>query len=400
MKYSWVAITWTGLEVEGRLLQNDYVTIKKNPGFLKPLGITSQRSYRPWLVQPAIEVWQEVVRKINRDSDHEAIGRSSQLTLKDKDSSEFGDYNFTIRFYRPGILCVEVKLKNELSGDISTLFDYRDLRLHAAACSVVDALIGIIISKTIYEYPLNNSFSAKPAMIYKVPVEEEKFSAWKDYNKDELVGLLINNREFQKSSPDLSDKVIDRNRDLDIKYAKSAFSMVSKQGVLTAYPYDTKDLGNQLKREHMRRFRFLEYALILQVFTEKYSKIRSEDSTTAEFLLFLCVPYLGESVNLPRSVTGSNTWKLLSEEFSLDRALESIETVSRDNSAEQEKYYTNVDPDFYDNLNYREIFYKATSPHRSIIRKDFLGFNLIKLAITVLFSLAALIFSYLRFVGP
>jgi CBS domain-containing protein len=399
MYFSWVALAWVDADLEDRITKSDFFSVSRNPGFLKPLGISTDRAYRPWLIKPSLEAWQEVVRKINRETTGKAEGRNSTLKLWDTGEANGKTYYFNIRFYRPATICVEVRLKEPLGTSPEEYFHLRDLKSHPSASAVVDSLIGIISSGDIRNYPSQNSYSAKTAMRYPVPVSEEEFPEWKNRNKDLLVGLLINNTLYQKSSPELSETIFRKNKELDVKYAKSAFSMISKQGVLTAYPKEGSDLAVDLDREHLRRFRFLEYALAIQKFVEKYTQIRSENRERADFLLHLCQPYLSENASFPKTVTGSNTWSILAQEFSLEKSVGHIESTLIDELNSKQKYYVNIPSDKYDTLSYLSEVQKRTRFHRNWLVRDFGDKKIVAWAITTITAIAGLtvaIFNYLN----
>jgi hypothetical protein len=397
MNYSWVVLAWIDPELEERITKSDFFVVERNPGFLKPLGIPSDRAYRPWVVRPRVEVWQEVARKINRETTGRAIGRTSKLTLQDDENSPTSTYNFNIRFYRPGTLCIEVKLEDSLGNTADEFFHYRDFQIHRSATTVVDSLIGIIGTGHTKGYPENNSYSAKAAMLFPAPVDDQYFPEWKTKNKDQLVGLLINNRHYDKASTELSDKIFEKNKDLDVKYAKSAFSMISKQGVLTAYPDKGKDLQQDLNREHLRRFRFLEYALAIQKFVEKYPQIRVQNRDRADFLLHLCQPFLSERTNFPKTVTGSNTWRILAEEFGLERSVGGLESAFIDEVEAKQKYYIEIPSAEYDAFDYLDKVMAATSKHRSWISRDFGDKKILPWSITTVVAIVAVVVATLNF---
>jgi hypothetical protein len=70
MLISWLVISKLEPDAYSRIINNDFVKISKNPGFLKPIGITTKQANSPWLVEPGIDVWQEIVRRINKDLVH------------------------------------------------------------------------------------------------------------------------------------------------------------------------------------------------------------------------------------------------------------------------------------------------------------------------------------------
>lgn len=384
MKHSWVVIAWISPKLEDTLLRSDVCSVEENPGFLKPIGITSERSYRPWVIQPTLEVWQEVCRKINHDSVGRAQGRSSLLTLSDNKSSPQRKYNFTVRLYRPGIICVEVQMRDEIGENPVDFFKNRNLSNHSSALLAIQCLLGILANGAIKDYSVFTSFSARPAMLYAAPTSQGGFEDWKKENKALLVGLLLNIEHYESSSDDFVDKILSTNKEINVKYAKGALSIVSKQGLLTAYPRQGSDLMRDIEREHDRRFRFLEYALVLQKFIEQYQQIRVADNIKADFLLFLSAPFLREDANLPRTVTGSNTWKILSNEFSLTRSLSSLESVHIEESKGQEKYYTKLNPEVYGSLAYMSAIRDVTKPHRNWVRRDQAGAKLLGLALAFL----------------
>ena len=111
MLLSWIAISKIEPDAYRSIGFNDFIKISRNPGFLKPLGITSERAYRPWVISPHIEVWQEVARRINRELNGSARGRSSVLKIVDAGHENERTVSFAIRFYRPNIIAVEIHLR-------------------------------------------------------------------------------------------------------------------------------------------------------------------------------------------------------------------------------------------------------------------------------------------------
>lgn len=370
MKHSWVVVAWISPELEDVLLKSDVCSVEENPGFLKPIGITSERAYRPWVILPTLEVWQEICRKINHESGGSAQGRNSLLTLSDDKTGQKSRYSFTVRFYRPGIICIEVQMLDELGDQPSDFFRNRNFHNHLSASLAVQSLLGILASGQTKNYPAIYSFSARPAMLYAAPTRQDEFEGWKQNHKALLVGLLLNIPNYEYSSEEFVNDILGANKEINVKYAKGALSIVSKQGLLTVYPVQGSDLLRDIQREHARRFRFLEYALILQKLLEQFQQIRVADKVKADFLLFLVSPFLRGDVNLPRSVTGSNTWKILSDEFSLSRSLSALDGVHIEDSKAQEKYYAKLNPETYGSLAYMEDIYKITRPYRNWILRD------------------------------
>lgn len=279
---------------------------------------------------------------------------------------------------------------DEMGEGAEDFFRNRELNNHSSATLAVQSLLGILATGQIKNYSALNSFSARPAMLYAAPISESGFEKWKAKNKALLVGLLLNIRHYKSSGDEFVETIFKINNEINVKYAKHAFSIVSKQGVLTAYPSKGSDLMRDIEREHARRFRFMEYALVLQKFTEQYQQIRVHDKVKAEFLLFLCSPFLREDANLPRTVTGSNTWKLLSNEFSLPKSLSSIEEVHIEESKNQEKYYTKLNLEVYGSLNYLSEVFRVTKPHRNWVLRDLGDKKILGLVITVLALLVAI----------
>jgi len=398
MKYSWVVIAWTDPELEDRITRSDYFKVKENPGFLKPLGIPSPRAYRPWVINPAIDVWQEIQRKINRETKGSAKGRSSVLDLKDEDGQAERRYVFTLRFYRPGTICIEVSLQNDIGATVEEWFRYRNLSEHKSAAVVVDCLIGIVRTGDIKEYPVNNSFFSKTAMLIPVEMSSEEFATWKNENRPQIAGLLINNHNYDVASPELTEKIFARNKELDIKYAKSAFSMISKQGVLTSFAVSSPQFINDISREHLKRFRFLEYASVLQKLVEQVPLIRRHDEDVADFLLYLSIPFLDEKANLAKTVTGTNTWQILAQEFGLQRSFESLEKPLIEAVEAKTKYFLTIPQSAFDALDYSGHIKSATKAHtKGWISKDFAGNKIIVFVVTTALTIVGLIIAAVRF---
>jgi hypothetical protein len=179
MQFSWIVIARAELDYSQGITSCEYFQVERNPGFLKPLGITNARAYRPWLISPYIDIWQEIERKINKETAGSARGRSPVLRLRDPGQTLENIYVFTIRFYRPNIFCIEVQMKGDFDLSIDEAFKMRNLDAHASAEVAVDSLIGILKSGLISGYPQSNSFYSKAAVLIPSGVDSDaKCNTW------------------------------------------------------------------------------------------------------------------------------------------------------------------------------------------------------------------------------
>jgi hypothetical protein len=287
MLFSWIAISKIEMNAYESICSNDYIKVNKNPGFLKPIGFVSPRAYRPWLISPLIDVWQEIERRINREMGGHARGRSQVLTIAEAGDAEERVFSFTIRFYRPNIIAIEVRLKTEVDISLAEAFRFRELAGHPCVYAAVDSLIGIIRSGSASAYPRQNSFYSRPAIIIANPGDETVFQDWRESNKSIISNLLINNQNYEYSSDDLAEDIFSRNKDVDAKFSRGAFSLISKQGILTAYAGGPPVVAVRIPDEHRKRVLYLEYALVLAEFISSFVEMRQKTKIWPTFFFFL-----------------------------------------------------------------------------------------------------------------
>lgn len=365
MLLSWIAISKIEPEAYRSIDFNDLIKISRNPGFLKPLGITSERAYRPWVISPHIEVWQEIERRINRELNGSARGRSSVLKIVEAGDENERTVSFAIRFYRPNIIAVEIHLKTELNISLEEAFSLRDLKAHPATYAAVDSLIGIIKSGSIKGYSRNNSFFSRPAIVIPVDVVADEFGTWRESNKEIVANLLINNAIYDFADSELAQKIFARNKDVDIKFSRGAFSLISKQGVLSAYASKHSGvLKTYLQKEHFKRVRYLEFALALREFVSEFLVTRQQNEDVADFLLFLGQPFIGESVSIPKSVTGTYVWQILSKELKFNTVIESLDKHILDEVDKKVEHFLALKQSDYDSLDFAEKLNVAMRGYR------------------------------------
>jgi hypothetical protein len=373
MRFSWLLFAKGELDLYEKVRSSQYFQVSRNPGFLKPLGIVANRAYRPWLISPQIDVWQEVERKINRETKGSARGRSPVLHLRDSATGPERRYSFAIRLYRPNLICLEVKLIEEFPLDLDEAFVVKNLDTHTAAKTVADALIGMITSGHIRGYPLLNSFFYKPAILLPTALSAVDFADWKQNSKSAVTGLLINNLNYSYADAGLADKIFDRNKEVDIKHSQAAFSLISKQGVLTSFAREDERFTKHMSAEHLKRFRFLEFALAIQGFLQELPTVRQEDEDIADFLLYLCMPYISGATTLAKTVTGTYTWQILSRELGLEQSLEAVEKPVLDAVERKMPLFLKIPQENYDSLDFKQEVHSVTRSLKARISRDFEG---------------------------
>jgi hypothetical protein len=301
-----------------------------------------------------------------------ASGRSSVLRLADPNSDTENTFVFVVRFYRPNIVAVEVTLKTPFPGSLRDAFQYRPLNAHKAAHAVVDSLIGIVKGGSAKHYPRDNSFFSRPAILISKVSSERQFETWKNANKSIIADLLINNPAHDMSSPNLADIIFERNKDIDIKFANVAFSLVSKQGVVTAYANLFRYMSEHIRDEHKKRFRFLEFSLALREFVSEFTNIRHHNEDVSDFLLYLGRPLISESAIIPRTTTGTYIWHILSKELGFDIVSDEIESSILTAIDKKTKYFAAIPPSEYDSLNFAEQVSSAMRPfHRTWLERSY-----------------------------
>jgi hypothetical protein len=354
MFFSWIAIAKIDLDAHIQLPSNDYLKVSPNPGFLNPLGITSSRAYRPWLISLQIDVWQEIQRRINKEVGGIATGRSQVLQITEPNSSFSQTVTFTTRFYRPNIIAIEVQLKTEMQASLQDAFVFRELESHPSIYAAVDSIIGIVKSGSARGYERNNSFFSRPAILIPLTVTSDQFSSWKENNKNLIANLLINNKLYDAADPTLAEKIFERNKDIDIKYSNVGFSLVSKQGIVTVYSENSTELAKHLAAEHNKRFRFLEYALALREFISEYPDYRQHNENLADFLLFLAMPFCLEKASLPKTVTGTLVWQILSEELRFSVEVEKLDTHFLKKLEEKSEIFSKIEHKEFHSFQFHE----------------------------------------------
>jgi hypothetical protein len=370
MLLSWIVIAEVDLDAYQSIRGDAYLDLESNPGFLKRIGITSTRSYRPWLVVPDFVVWQKITHRVNEDLGSSATGRTSVLTLTDPGKSSPKRYSFNIRLYRPNILAIEVKVLDDISCELADAFDVRQLSAHIAASYVVDLLIGFIKSGNLEEITLGNSSFSRPVIYFPVDVEPDKFSAWKEENKHLLAGLAINNTHWASADPLLADKIFESNRDVDIKYARHATSIINKQGILTAFTSQERDVSKTVAKEHDKRIVFLELAWAMREFTSHMPRLREWNENVTDFLYYLATPMLANGAVLANSVNGTHIWSILSKELALSNSIENLHGNIIKEIEEKFSYFSKFSESEFDSAVFADrVDYVVKRHGKSIIEK-------------------------------
>jgi hypothetical protein len=365
MHFSWVAIAELDPAAYESVQENDYLRVTQNPRFLKSIGMASPRAYRPWAIMPGIEVWQEVQRRINRESAATASGNSSVLRIKDSMSGMTHTYNFMVRLYRPNILVIEIDLRDNIESTLVDAFYVRQLSTHIGASIAVDTILGIIKSGVLQNYPRNNPFFARPIMYISFDGSASQFDAWKNQNKDLIANLLINNSHFEFADPALADIIFSKNKDVDIKFSAGAFSLISKQGIITAFISGNNEFSNEIRQQHLKRTRFLEFALAIREFITRFSTYRQIDEDIADFLLYISTPILRQESVLSKSVNGTFIWKILADELGLYNSIEDVDPTIT-NSAEQKfERFSRISLESLDSLDFSESVAFAMKGYRN-----------------------------------
>jgi hypothetical protein len=330
MFFSWIAIARLDADSYQHIVKSDYVEVAENPGFLKLLGFKTARAYRPWLVSPRIDVWQEIERRIHRELKGAARGRSSVLKILEASELAEKTFTFTIRFYRPNILAIEIHLKTEIEASIHDAFRLGQLEAHPAALAAVDSLVGIIRSGSTRGYPRNNQFFARSAILAPIGLNEVDFKKWEVDNRGVIANLSINNSSYAVADKALADAIFSRNKDANIKFSGAGFSLVSKQGILTVYSDMDNAFRRHLVNEHSRRIRFLELGLALREFLLEFTACRQQNEDVADFLFYLSRPLITDTPNIMTTATGAYVWKILAEELGFNNFMNFMDSHLRD----------------------------------------------------------------------
>lgn len=318
------------------------------------------------------------------------------MHLKNDAASQEQTYSFTVRFYRPHLICVEVNMKDCLNGDVNHAFPVRNLDAHPCAKVVVDCLIGILLSGVIRDYSRSNSFYSKAALLIPTEVQGKDFLGWKEEHKHVIAALLINNVNYEQADTALADKIFAKNKEVDAKFSKAAFSLISKQGILTCFAGVSDSFERHVRSEHVKRFRFLEYALALQELVAEYPMLRKQDEDVADFLLYLALPYLNSETILQKSVTGTYAWQILAEELGLAKLLAGLDKSVIEEVNLKAPFFLTIGQSEFDCLDYRARLNLATRSYRkSWIIKDFEGRKIIPWTFgTILIPLFIFVWKY------
>jgi hypothetical protein len=327
--------------------------VTPNPGFLKFLGITAARAPQPWSIDPRIEIWQAVERRI-RDLGGSAKGRSRLLYIRGHNETVEYPVQFLLRFHRPNLLIIDVEIVEDLDVPLGSIFGIRSLSAHSAVLAAVDNLIGMIKSGSIRDYSTENSLSFKPELLIPVAVSQDRFEHWRQENQNLIVGLAINNPSYDAADPDLAAKIFEQNREINIKFSRGAFSLVNKQGILTALSGSDLKFMKQIEKEHRRRCHFLELGLVCGEFLSNYLRYRQQDEDMADFLLYLGLPLYQKDVRFPKTVSGTFVWKTLSEDLGLPMLLEQVDKHFLNAVEDKTEFFQDLDEGHYHSLDFRE----------------------------------------------
>lgn len=347
--YSWIVLAEARDLTFSVPTDSTTLRLKTNPGFVKNLGIRDARAVYPFLIEPSIEVWQEVVRSATKYTGLAISGKSPVLRISNPGGSDIR-IAFVVKFFRPNIFALNVSLLDDATLQDRDAFDRRDLRRHSGIYHLVDSLVGILRSGDFRTYERNNHLSVKPAMFLKADTRGIDFVTWLDTNKSVIANLLINNRFAEYSNPELTEQLIRKNLEHNVKTERAGLTLIDKQGLLTVASAADFAACAHLWSEHQKKLRLFELSYVLQRFLSGISGHRTKKEDAADFLLYLVAPSISEPQSFfAKSVTNFQSWLVLMSEFDLARAFKSIPAVKDGSAPAKDQYFAKIPaPSFYE----------------------------------------------------
>jgi hypothetical protein len=90
----------------------------------------------------------------------------------------------------------------------------------------------------------------------------------------------------------------------------------------------------------------------------------------ADFLLFLGLPFINESANIPKSVTGTHIWKILSSELRFGSAIEKVDKSVMLGIELKSEYFLKFPQQEYDDLDFeKKLKFYLKGFRRNIVQR-------------------------------
>jgi hypothetical protein len=287
-----------------------------NTGLARSLGVDPDDALVPSLLTPTNVYFQEIVARLRREG-HHTEGTRWPLRMRWAESDV--QMTATVRLMPPNVLVTTVKVRGYEVDELNLVAQLIGLQERRSRGAIPDLLrwtAAIVGAGS--DGPGDETTFRKlpggplPATHLMVPNEDA--STWAESHEQELLAVLIRDRNYRFSDRRLTKSLIKKNAELNLK--GGARKWVDKQGALLVNSTSTP--RRSLEFAHLVHMQIL--ALAMQTLFGEYSRRRKEAPYSFDFVLDKALTWVKEPERvLRRSVSGQELWALLANELALSR---------------------------------------------------------------------------------
>jgi hypothetical protein len=323
-----VTLTWkivTVLPSEPPLNLKDAFNSSANTGLFSRFGISPGDAYVPMSLLPTVRFHQALRNFLQNRCELQITEKKFPYEIFIPRFECKATVNLRVRLFLPSILSVTVSVspvQKEL--DPQWLIASQNFGSYAPLVHVVRCTseMAQTMNHRISAQPnFQNRFRIIKPLVHLAGVSPpERFRAHLDQNLSKYVGILIRNRTYEGMDRSISDRVMAKNAEHNLK-SSDRLLLISKQGVLSILPSGQPDAS---VLENVRRiYDLMEIALVCDAYLEAFDTLRAANEDLADFFLYK-IRTLIEKPDLlfRKSVTNRIIWSQLCDDFMLKQHME------------------------------------------------------------------------------
>ena len=290
------------------------------------LGIARQFQFDSHSLRPTASYFQQLNRRVKRE-----IQDKKPLQLKLFDGVDASCSFPAHRVYSPaiGLVDTEITFAVSKSFDLYELFGARSLNTDK------NSSVGIVTEeafKCMSEYmgfvADAARFRGKPLFLIELDKEIGLPVEYIRFNRSELAGLLIGNRDYESMHSDITDNLFAASAELNKKTAET-YMLASKQGIVVLGREG--DVSRPAAGLYVRSCACFELATVCLTVLSEYPDLRQFDPESADRAL-LMVSYL---VNHSQAIFNASystheLWKRLVADMSIRELMNLVMVSNRD----------------------------------------------------------------------
>jgi hypothetical protein len=366
-----VIINWKVMEVLENWppinAENAVFSISPNTGLFSQFSLPLNLSYIPQVLSPTI-TFHQVIRNLLKQKLGVVLEENKfpyKIFVPIFETSI--SLNLQIRLFQPNILSITVSCSSvSTTLDAKKLIEFQRLEHLRPISDIVQWTIGLVETLDQKNFSTLQPFRYKPALFLNGVCAPEEFPSQMKNNASKYVGILIRNEQFDLMDHEITERVIQKNKNHNLKSSQEILLM-DKQGLLYVTPLNTKS-SNRLSERFWRAHDLFEIALVYDAFLKNYRMLRTTVEDFADFLYYKIQAWIDEhDVIFSNSVTNKHIWKLLVQELGL---MASFRMVTNDallsTVAEKAKYFDQFSDNWWRNKDFIYLLGKTIEESKGI----------------------------------